>query len=57
MKEKGEVLYRVVSWGMGQLDGVGQMQPAGPLYNIDCTEGLICKLHLPHCEIDPGEIM
>ncbi|KAI5628133.1 NACHT, LRR and PYD domains-containing protein 1b allele 2 [Silurus asotus] len=52
MKEKAEVLYSIVSWGSVQLDGMGQMQPAGPLYNIDCSEGSMCKLHLPHCEIN-----
>ncbi|KAI5621582.1 NACHT, LRR and PYD domains-containing protein 12 isoform X3 [Silurus asotus] len=52
MKEKAEVLYSIVSWGSVRLDGMGQMQPAGPLYNIDCSEGSMCKLHLPHCEIN-----
>ncbi|XP_053095675.1 uncharacterized protein LOC113524415 isoform X2 [Pangasianodon hypophthalmus] len=55
MKEKGEVLYSIVSWDSRQLDGVGQMQPAGPLYNINCSEGSICNFHLPHCEIDPDK--
>uniref|UniRef100_A0A8B9KK58 CARD domain-containing protein n=1 Tax=Astyanax mexicanus TaxID=7994 RepID=A0A8B9KK58_ASTMX len=50
MKEKGEVLYRIVSWDARLLDGLGQMQPAGPLYDIDC-KGLISHLYLPHCEI------
>uniref|UniRef100_A0A8C1QUC6 CARD domain-containing protein n=1 Tax=Cyprinus carpio TaxID=7962 RepID=A0A8C1QUC6_CYPCA len=36
MASEGEVLYRVVSWNPGLLDGLGQMKPAGPLYNIDC---------------------
>ncbi|KAI5090322.1 NACHT, LRR and PYD domains-containing protein 1b allele 2, partial [Silurus meridionalis] len=56
MKEKAEVLYSIVSWGSVQLDGMGQMQPAGPLYNIDCSEGSMCKLHLSHCEkfCNPG---
>ncbi|KAI5090296.1 NACHT, LRR and PYD domains-containing protein 12 isoform X4 [Silurus meridionalis] len=52
MKEKAEVLYSIVSWGSVQLDGMGQMQPAGPLYNINCSEESMCKLHLPHCEIN-----
>ncbi|KAF7689996.1 hypothetical protein HF521_011800 [Silurus meridionalis] len=56
MKEKAEVLYSIVSWGSVQLDGMGQMQPAGPLYNIDCSEGSMCKLHLPHCEINSDKI-
>ncbi|XP_060776914.1 NACHT, LRR and PYD domains-containing protein 3-like isoform X6 [Neoarius graeffei] len=51
MKENGEVLYTVVSWDNGQLQGLGQFQPAGPLYNINCSEGSILYLHFPHCEI------
>ncbi|XP_026098983.1 NACHT, LRR and PYD domains-containing protein 3-like [Carassius auratus] len=51
MASEGEVLYRVVSWNPGLLDGLGQMKPAGPLYNIDCFNGSVSGLHLPHCEI------
>uniref|UniRef100_W5K2U3 AIG1-type G domain-containing protein n=1 Tax=Astyanax mexicanus TaxID=7994 RepID=W5K2U3_ASTMX len=51
MEEKGEVLYRIESWDTGHLDRLGQMQPAGPLYNIDCFKGSVSHLHLPHCEI------
>ncbi|XP_076867062.1 NACHT, LRR and PYD domains-containing protein 1b allele 3-like isoform X2 [Brachyhypopomus gauderio] len=51
MEDKGEVLYRIVSWDMRLMDGLGHMQPAGPLYNIDCFEGSVSHLHLPHCEI------
>ncbi|KAL1280837.1 hypothetical protein QQF64_015437 [Cirrhinus molitorella] len=51
MEGEGEVLFRVVSWDPRLLDGLGQMQPAGPLYNIDCFNGSISGLHLPHCEI------
>ncbi|KAI5607689.1 caspase recruitment domain-containing protein 8 isoform X8, partial [Silurus asotus] len=57
MKEKAEVLYSIVSWGSVQLDNMGQMQPAGPLYNIHCSEGSMCKLHLPHCEINSGKVI
>ncbi|KAK1788377.1 hypothetical protein P4O66_015985 [Electrophorus voltai] len=38
MEGKGEVLYRIVSWDTRLLDGLGHMQPAGPLYEIDCCE-------------------
>ncbi|XP_056325401.1 NACHT, LRR and PYD domains-containing protein 1a-like [Danio aesculapii] len=48
---EGEVLYRVVSWDPRLLDGLGQIQPVGPLYDIDCINGSISRLHLPHCEI------
>ncbi|XP_065118223.1 E3 ubiquitin-protein ligase TRIM47-like [Paramisgurnus dabryanus] len=51
MEGKGEVLYKIVSWDPRLLDGLGQMQPAGPLYNIDCFKGSISQLHLPHCEV------
>ncbi|XP_036426677.1 NACHT, LRR and PYD domains-containing protein 1-like isoform X2 [Colossoma macropomum] len=51
MEGEGEVLYKIVSWDTRLLDGLGQMQPAGPLYDIDCTQGSVSYLHLPHCEI------
>ncbi|XP_076849451.1 NACHT, LRR and PYD domains-containing protein 1b allele 3-like isoform X2 [Brachyhypopomus gauderio] len=50
MEDKGEVLYRIVSWDTRLMDGLGHMQPAGPLYKIDCFEGSVSHLHLPHCE-------
>ncbi|XP_073702897.1 NACHT, LRR and PYD domains-containing protein 1-like [Garra rufa] len=51
MEGKGEVLYKTVSWDPRLLDGLGKMEPAGPLYDIDCFDGAISGLHLPHCEI------
>ncbi|KAF5887785.1 NACHT, LRR and PYD domains-containing protein 1b allele 2-like, partial [Clarias magur] len=51
MKGSGKVLYAFVSWDKSQLQGMGQFQPAGPLYNITCSEDSILYLHLPHCEI------
>ncbi|XP_049332416.1 uncharacterized protein LOC107197941 isoform X5 [Astyanax mexicanus] len=51
MEGKGEVLYRIDSWDTNVLDGLGQMKPAGPLYDIDCFEGSINYLYFPHCEI------
>ncbi|GAA6065229.1 uncharacterized protein LOC125140310 isoform X1, partial [Tachysurus ichikawai] len=56
MDGKGEVLYRIVSWDSCYLDGLGQLQPAGPLYSIACHEGSIRHLHLPHCEICTDEV-
>ncbi|XP_036436918.1 uncharacterized protein LOC118815091 [Colossoma macropomum] len=38
MEGKGEVQYRIDSWDTRLLDGLGQVQPAGPLYSIDCFE-------------------
>ncbi|XP_043091517.1 nuclear body protein SP140-like protein isoform X2 [Puntigrus tetrazona] len=49
MEGEGEVRYNTVSWDPHLL-GLGEMQPAGPLYNINCLNGLISGLHLPHCE-------
>ncbi|XP_073702886.1 uncharacterized protein [Garra rufa] len=51
MEGEGEVLYKTVSWDPRLLDGLGKMEPAGPLYDIDCFDGPISGLHLPHCEI------
>ncbi|XP_036419202.1 NACHT, LRR and PYD domains-containing protein 1b allele 2-like [Colossoma macropomum] len=55
MEWKGEVLYKIESWDPRFLDGLGQMQPAGPLYSVDCFEGSLSHLHLPHCEIQYEE--
>ncbi|XP_066518350.1 GTPase IMAP family member 8-like [Hoplias malabaricus] len=52
---KGELLYRIDSWDTRLLDGLGQMQPAGPLYDISCFKGSVSQLHLPHCEIQCDE--
>ncbi|XP_058650152.1 NACHT, LRR and PYD domains-containing protein 1 homolog isoform X2 [Onychostoma macrolepis] len=51
MEGEGKILYNIVSWDPRLLDGLGQMKPAGPLYNIDCAAGSVSQLHLPHCEI------
>ncbi|KAF5896563.1 GTPase IMAP family member 8-like, partial [Clarias magur] len=50
MEGNVKVQYRIVSWNRSNLDGLGQKQPAGPLYSIKCLEGSIHLLHLPHCE-------
>ncbi|KAI4904947.1 hypothetical protein NFI96_023238, partial [Prochilodus magdalenae] len=55
MEGKGEVLYRIDSWDPHVLEGLGDMQPAGPLYSIDCFEGSLNHLHLPHCETEYEE--
>ncbi len=57
MEGEGEVQYRVVSWDPRLLVGYDQMKPAGPLYNIDCFNGTISGLHLPHCEIFSGRFI
>uniref|UniRef100_A0A4W5KW06 AIG1-type G domain-containing protein n=1 Tax=Hucho hucho TaxID=62062 RepID=A0A4W5KW06_9TELE len=54
MEGEGEVLYRTVQWDENLLHSTGQT-PAGPLFSIECPQGSICQLHLPHCEILSGE--
>ncbi|KAF4085297.1 hypothetical protein AMELA_G00115440 [Ameiurus melas] len=56
MEDKGQVLYRIVSWDRHLLDGLSQKMPAGPLYSIDCLEGSVRELHLPHCETDKDKV-
>ncbi|KAM9432796.1 uncharacterized protein ACWYII_016741 isoform 2-T2 [Salvelinus alpinus] len=53
MKGEGEVLYRTVQWDENLLHSTGQT-PAGPLFSIECHQGSICQLQLPHCEILSG---
>ncbi|KAL7834351.1 hypothetical protein SRHO_G00285980 [Serrasalmus rhombeus] len=55
MEGEGEVLYRTEFWDTRLLDGLGQMDPASPLYSIDCFDGWISHLHLPHCELQNEE--
>ncbi|XP_076843669.1 uncharacterized protein LOC143488704 [Brachyhypopomus gauderio] len=55
MEDKGEVLYRIVSWGRRLMDGLGNMQPAGPQYNVACITGSVRHLHLPHSEVTSEE--
>ncbi|CAB1344227.1 unnamed protein product, partial [Coregonus sp. 'balchen'] len=50
MEGEGEVLYRTVPWNRRLLAKRGK-RPAGPLFNIDCSQKSVCQLHLPHCEI------
>ncbi|KAK6300940.1 hypothetical protein J4Q44_G00290380 [Coregonus suidteri] len=50
MEGEGEVLYRTVPWNRRLLAKRGK-RPAGPLFNIDCSQKSVCQLRLPHCEI------
>ncbi|KAK3527484.1 hypothetical protein QTP86_023019, partial [Hemibagrus guttatus] len=50
MKGEGRVMYKIVSWDSHVLDGLRHMEPAGPLYSIECLSSTIHRLHLPHCE-------
>uniref|UniRef100_A0A674CLM4 Sterile alpha motif domain-containing protein 9-like n=1 Tax=Salmo trutta TaxID=8032 RepID=A0A674CLM4_SALTR len=54
MERKGEVLYRTVQWDDSLLHSTGRT-PAGPLFSIECPQGSVRQLHLPHCEIPSGE--
>ncbi|KAM9440548.1 NACHT, LRR and PYD domains-containing protein 1b allele 3-like [Clarias gariepinus] len=56
MEREGEVVYSTVSWNSYPLDGLGQKEPAGPLYSIDCHKGLIKYLHLPHSKTSELEM-
>ncbi|KAI5630402.1 caspase recruitment domain-containing protein 8 isoform X8 [Silurus asotus] len=51
MKDKGEVRYRTVNWDDKLFKNLPKIEPAGLLYNIECPEDSIRRLHLPHCEI------
>ncbi|GAA6102251.1 uncharacterized protein LOC113650933 isoform X1 [Tachysurus ichikawai] len=50
MELEGSLMYKVVSWDRHVLDGLHNMEPAGPLYSIECYGSSIHRLHLPHCE-------
>ncbi|CAB1344223.1 unnamed protein product [Coregonus sp. 'balchen'] len=50
MEGEGEVLYRTVPWDRRLLAKRGK-RPAGPLFNIDCSQKSVCQLRLPHCQI------
>lgn len=54
LQEKTELMYNVPNWQSSHLDAIGEMQPAGPMYTINCFKGLIHHVHLPHCETDIG---
>ncbi|KAK6300937.1 hypothetical protein J4Q44_G00290350 [Coregonus suidteri] len=54
MEGEGEVLYRTVPWNRRLLAQRGK-RPAGPLFKFTCLKGSVCQLHLPHCEIYPGD--
>ncbi|KAM4527193.1 uncharacterized protein PAE49_024133 isoform 2-T2 [Odontesthes bonariensis] len=49
MLQEAELLYRTVQWPDSLLQSAGKT-PAGPLFNITCSEGAVGQLQLPHCE-------
>ncbi|KAG9343934.1 hypothetical protein JZ751_013322 [Albula glossodonta] len=50
MKSSGELEYSIVNWDTNLLTPTG-LQPAGPLFSIDCPQESLRELGLPHCEI------
>ncbi|KAM4606450.1 uncharacterized protein ACJ7VT_016644 isoform 1-T1 [Polymixia lowei] len=46
----GDVVYTIVPWNQRLLAQLGK-RPAGPLFDIKCSQQSVCQLHLPHCEI------
>ncbi|XP_041823962.1 NACHT, LRR and PYD domains-containing protein 7-like isoform X2 [Melanotaenia boesemani] len=50
-----ELQYRTVQWDENQLQSSG-MIPAGPLFEIKCSEDAVCQLHLPHCETSDAHL-
>ncbi|XP_067441647.1 uncharacterized protein [Thunnus thynnus] len=55
MDREGELLYRTVQWDENLLQSAGK-RPAGPLFDINCPEDAVSKLHLLHCEIKPAPL-
>uniref|UniRef100_A0A3B3V2N1 FIIND domain-containing protein n=1 Tax=Poecilia latipinna TaxID=48699 RepID=A0A3B3V2N1_9TELE len=54
MSQEAEVLYRTRPWPESLLH-LSSKTPAGMLFNIQCSEGAINQLHLPHCETKEGK--
>ncbi|XP_041641957.1 NACHT, LRR and PYD domains-containing protein 12-like [Cheilinus undulatus] len=50
---EGEVTYKTLIWDNKLLEPAGKV-PGGPLFSIKSPQDLICQLHLPHCEPEPG---
>ncbi|KAM4710879.1 uncharacterized protein FYW61_021545 isoform 1-T3 [Anableps anableps] len=50
MLQEAKLRYNIIQWDESILQSVGKI-PAGPLYNISCSNEAVHQLHLPHCEI------
>ncbi|XP_035985618.1 uncharacterized protein LOC110367911 [Fundulus heteroclitus] len=50
MTREADLQYGTIQWDERLLQPVGKI-PAGPLYNITCSNGAVCQIHFPHCEI------
>ncbi|XP_062282343.1 uncharacterized protein LOC133987077 [Scomber scombrus] len=55
MDREGELLYRTVQWDENLLQSAGK-RPAGPLFDIKCSEDVVSKLHFPHCGKNPASL-
>uniref|UniRef100_A0A3Q1JIK4 FIIND domain-containing protein n=1 Tax=Anabas testudineus TaxID=64144 RepID=A0A3Q1JIK4_ANATE len=55
MCREGELLYRIVQWDESLLQSAGKT-PAGPLFDIQCSEDSVFQLHIPHCETKPASL-
>ncbi|XP_053196224.1 uncharacterized protein LOC128380434 [Scomber japonicus] len=53
MDREGELLYKTVQWDYSLIQSAGK-RPAGPLFDIKCSEEAVSKLHLQHCEKNPA---
>ncbi|KAF3703941.1 NACHT, LRR and PYD domains-containing protein 1a [Channa argus] len=51
MTQEAELQYRTVQWDENLLQTAGKM-PAGPLFDIKCSDDAVCQLQLPHCETE-----
>ncbi|XP_051808424.1 NLR family CARD domain-containing protein 3-like isoform X22 [Acanthochromis polyacanthus] len=49
MTQEAELMYGIVQWDESRLEPTGR-EAAGPLFNIQCSEDAVRRLHFPHCE-------
>ncbi|XP_072567254.1 NACHT, LRR and PYD domains-containing protein 1a allele 5-like isoform X5 [Paramormyrops kingsleyae] len=54
MESSGEVIYSFCSWEIAP-KALGNCGLAGPLFNIECPQGTLKELHLPHCEMSSAD--
>ncbi|XP_048867715.1 NACHT, LRR and PYD domains-containing protein 1-like [Brienomyrus brachyistius] len=50
MEFSGVVIYSFCSWEKAPKTP-GSWSPAGPLFGVECPQGTLKELHLPHCEM------
>lgn len=50
----GDLLYQLVPWDLDFLSSKG-LRPAGPLFRFTLLSGRFHRLHLPHCQLLPGQ--